>query len=78
MRRFIFALSAFILCAGVVSAQKYIVVDSEQIFRSVEAYNTALTTLDNLANQYQAKVDAAYAEVETMYNQYICLYLNTN
>lgn len=71
MRRFIFALSAFILCAGVVSAQKYIVVDSEQIFRSVEAYNTALTTLDNLANQYQAKVDAAYAEVETMYNQYI-------
>lgn len=71
MRRFIFALSAFILCAGVVSAQKYIVVDSEQIFRSVEAYNTALTTLDNLANQYQTKVDAAYAEVETMYNQYI-------
>lgn len=71
MRRFIFALSAFILCAGVVSAQKYIVVDSEQIFRSIEAYNTALTTLDNLANQYQAKVDAAYAEVETMYNQYI-------
>lgn len=71
MRRFIFALSAFILCAGVVSAQKYIVVDSEQIFRSIEAYNTALTTLDNLANQYQTKVDAAYAEVETMYNQYI-------
>lgn len=71
MRRFIFTLSTFILCAGVVSAQKYIVVDSEQIFRSIEAYNTALTTLDNLANQYQTKVDAAYAEVETMYNQYI-------
>lgn len=71
MKRFIIALSTLVLFAGVASAQKYIVVNSEQIFRSVDAYNTALSTLDSLASEYQTKVDAAYAEVESMYNQYV-------
>ena len=46
-------------------------VDSEKIFRSIADYNTAITTLDNLAKDYQAKVDAAYAEVESLYNSYM-------
>ena len=71
MKRFIFALTALVFSAGIASAQRYIVVDSEQIFRSVSDYNVAMTTLDNLAKEYQTKVDNAYAEIESMYNSYI-------
>lgn len=71
MKRLIIALAAVIISIGAVSAQKYIVVDSEKIFRSIADYNTAITTLDNLAKDYQAKVDAAYAEVESLYNSYM-------
>jgi outer membrane protein len=71
MKRLIIALAAVIISIGAVSAQKYIVVDSEKIFRSIADYNTAMTTLDNLAKDYQAKVDAAYAEVESLYNSYM-------
>lgn len=71
MRRAIIALTALVLSAGVASAQKYIVVDSEQIFRSVSEYNIAMTTLDKMAKDYQAKIDAAYAEIESAYNSYM-------
>ena len=71
MRRFIIALTALFMCIGVASAQRYIVVDSEKIFRSIAEYNTAMTTLDNLAKEYQAKVDATYAAVENLYNNYM-------
>ena len=71
MRRFIVALTALFMCIGVASAQRYIVVDSEKIFRSIDQYNTAMTTLDNLAKEYQAKVDATYAAVENLYNNYM-------
>lgn len=71
MKRFIFAVTALVLSAGIASAQKYIVVNSEKIFRSVEQYNSAMTTLDNLAKEYQTKVDAAFATVEQMYNNYM-------
>ena len=71
MKRLIIVLAAVIISIGAASAQKYIVVDSEKIFRSLSDYNTALTTLDNLAKEYQAKVDKAYAEVESLYNTYM-------
>ena len=71
MKRVIFALVALFMCGGVASAQKYIVVDSEQIFRSISDYNIAMTTLDNLAKEYQAKVDEAYKDIESLYNSYI-------
>ena len=71
MKRLIIVLAAVIISIGAASAQKYIIVDSEKIFRSLSDYNTALTTLDNLAKEYQAKVDKAYAEVESLYNTYM-------
>ena len=71
MKKLIIILAAVIISIGAASAQKYIVVDSEKIFRSLADYNTALSTLDNLAKEYQTKVDNAYAEVESLYNAYI-------
>ena len=37
---------AVLLSAGAVSAQNYIIVNSEKIFKSVDAYNNAIETLD--------------------------------
>ena len=45
--------------------------NSEKVFKSIDAYNTALSTLDKLAEQYQDLVDAKFAEVETLYNNYM-------
>lgn len=61
---------ATMLSAGIVSAQNYIIVNSEKIFKSIDAYNTAIDQLDSLAKQYQSQVDAKFEEVETLYNNY--------
>ena len=71
MRRIIATLALILACAGCAFAQKYIVVDSEKIFKSLDAYNNAMTTLDTLAKEYQSKVDAKYSEIETLYNNYM-------
>lgn len=69
MKRLIL-LAAALLTTGVISAQNYIIVNSEKIFKSVDAYNEAIESLDTLAKQYQSQVDARFAEVETLYNTY--------
>ena len=70
MKRLIL-IAAFILSARTLAAQNYIIVNSEKVFKSIDAYNTALSTLDKLAEQYQDLVDAKFAEVETLYNNYM-------
>ena len=70
MKRLIL-IAAFLLTAGALSAQNYIIVNSEKVFKSVEAYNTAISDLDSLAKQYQEQVDAKFEEVETLYNNYM-------
>lgn len=58
------------LTAGTLSAQNYIIVNSEKIFKSLDNYNQAITSLDELAKQYQSQVDAKYEEIEKLYNTY--------
>ena len=70
MKRLIL-IAAFVLSVGTLAAQNYIIVNSEKVFKSIDAYNTALSTLDKLAEQYQDMVDAKFAEVETLYNNYM-------
>ena len=55
----------------VASAQNYMVIDSERVFKSIAEYNSALTQIENLSKQYQAKVDEKFREVETLYNSYV-------
>ena len=54
-----------------VSAQNYMVVDSEKVFKSLSTYNNALEQIEQLSAQYQAKVDAKFQEVERLYNSYM-------
>ena len=70
MKRLIL-IAVFVLTTGTLAAQTYIIVNSEKVFKSIDAYNTALSTLDKLAEQYQDMVDAKFAEVETLYNNYM-------
>ena len=71
MRRFILTLTAIIGFAAAASAQNYAVVNSEKVFKSIEAYNDALKQLDTLAEQYQKQVDEKFEAVETLYNTYM-------
>lgn len=70
MKRLILVL-ALMLSFTAASAQNYAVVNSEKIFKSIEAYNDAISQLDNLAEQYQKQVDAKFEEVERLYNAYM-------
>ena len=71
MKKMIIALLAVIMTAGIASAQNYMVVDSEKVFKSIESYNKALEDIEKLATQYQKDVDAKFAEVESLYNNYM-------
>lgn len=71
MRRIIVALVAMMLSVVGVSAQNYMVVDSEKVFKSLSTYNKALEQIEQLSAQYQAKVDAKFQEVERLYNSYM-------
>ena len=63
----LFALAIF----GIASAQRYCVIDSEKIFKSLNEYNKALTSLDELGKAYQTEVDSKYKSIENLYNSYM-------
>ena len=71
MRRVILAIVAVLFTAGFASAQNYMVVDSEKVFKSLAEYNSALVQIDNLTKSYQEAVDAKFQEVENLYNNYM-------
>lgn len=71
MKRVILALMAVMMTAGICSAQNYMVIDSEKVFKSISEYNNTLESLEALAEEYQEKVDAKFAEVESLYNSYM-------
>ena len=70
MKRLLF-LAAFLLTTATLAAQNCIVVNSEKVFKSLDAYNTAIESLDKLAELYQKQVDDKFSEVETLYNNYM-------
>lgn len=71
MKRMIVALVAMVLSVAAVSAQNYMVIDSEKVFKSLSSYNNALEQIDQLASEYQTRVDAKFQEVERLYNSYM-------
>ena len=71
MRKSLFLMAIALLSVTFVSAQNYMVVNSEKVFKSLTSYNNALETLDDLAESYQNTVDQKFAAVEQMYNSYM-------
>ncbi|MBO5831804.1 MAG: OmpH family outer membrane protein [Alistipes sp.] len=71
MKRLLFVILAAMMTAGVATAQNYMVVDSEKVFKSLKEYTNALDQIETLSAEYQQQVDAKFAEVERLYNTYM-------
>ncbi len=70
MKKTIFTAAAMLLLSVGAWAQKTMVVDSEKVFKSIDGYNTAISQIEELSKTYQAKVDEAYDQLETMFDNY--------
>jgi outer membrane protein len=70
MKRGLLILAALVLSAGAAMAQNYMVVDSEKVFKSIDAYNRALAEVDADAQRYQKQVDDAFNQLEQAFNAY--------
>ena len=64
MKRLALILAFALSAAGFAAAQNIVTVNSEKIFKSIDAYNEALTQLDQMAQQYQKDVDEKFKAVE--------------
>ncbi len=71
MKRLILTFALLAASFGLASAQNYMVVNSETVFKSIPEYNSALERIETLADQYQQQVDDRFAAVETLYNNYM-------
>lgn len=71
MKRLVIFLVAIFASVTTLAAQNYMVVNSEQIFKSITAYNSALTELETLSTRYQTSVDAKFSAVEQLYSSYM-------
>ncbi|MFI3264941.1 MAG: OmpH family outer membrane protein [Rikenellaceae bacterium] len=71
MKRLLILFAAIFASLSSLEAQNYMVVNSEQVFKSITAYNSALTEIETLSQRYQTGVDAKFTAVEQMYNTYV-------
>lgn len=71
MKRVILTALFALATLGIASAQKYCIIDSEKVFKSLDEYNKAMTQLDELGKAYQTEVDNKYKSIETLYNNYM-------
>ncbi len=71
MKRIILTAMFALATLGIASAQKYCIIDSEKVFKSLDEYNKAMTQLDELGKAYQREVDNKYKSIESLYNNYM-------
>ena len=71
MKRLLLTVIVAIMACSVASAQKYFVIDSEKVFKSLDEYNKAIEQLNELGKGYQAEVDNRYKSIESLYNSYM-------
>lgn len=71
MKKLVLTALLTLAVAGAVSAQNYVIINSEKVFKSLAEYNQALETIDSLGKSYQADVDQRFAQVENLYNSYM-------
>lgn len=70
MKRLLFLLAAILISTVGVYAQKYAFVNTETIFKSIPEYTKTIQEIDQMAVDYQSKVDAEYTKIAEMYDRY--------
>lgn len=71
MKKLMILSAIFFFGATAAFAQKYMVVNTENIFKAIPEYTKAVEEIDKSAQQYQENIDAAYQKIEEMYNEYM-------
>ena len=70
MKKIILSLLIVLCGAGVISAQKFALVDMDYILRNVPAYEMANEQLNQVSQRWEKEVNAVSQEAETMYKNY--------
>lgn len=73
MKKFLLSAAALLLisagnCAA--QSQSFFVVNSETVFKSIDAYNTAVKEIENASTSYQKEIDNAFDQLESDYKAY--------
>lgn len=71
MKKFLIMAAVATFAAVTASAQSYMVVNTENIFKALPEYTKAVEEIDAAAKQYQSNIDDAYAQLEQMYETYM-------
>ncbi|MCW3806513.1 OmpH family outer membrane protein [Plebeiibacterium marinum] len=66
----LFLFSVMLAFGIIANAQKYAFVDTEYILKNIPAYEAANEQLNQTSLKWQKEIEAVYAEVETMYQNY--------
>lgn len=70
MKKIILSLLIVLCGAGVMSAQKFALVDMDYILRNVPAYEMANEQLNQVSQRWEKEVNQLSQEAETMYKNY--------
>ena len=70
MKKIILSLLLVLCGAGVISAQKFALVDMDYILRNVPAYEMANEQLNQVSQRWEKEVNQLAQEAETMYKNY--------
>lgn len=70
MKKIILSLMLVMCAAGMVSAQKFALIDMDYILRNVPAYEMANEQLNQVSQRWEKEVNQLSQEAETMYKNY--------
>jgi outer membrane protein len=70
MKRILITASFLFFAVTIISAQKFAYVDSQYILDNLPEYTEAQAQLDEVSAQWQKEIEAKFAEVDKMYQDY--------
>lgn len=70
MKKLVFSVMVLMLVTVMAGAQKFAYVDSQYILDNIPEYAEAQTQIDELSQQWQKEIEAKFAEVDKMYQDY--------
>lgn len=71
MKKVVLLLMMVAFGSTAVFSQNYIIVNTDTVFRSIDAFNKAVEEIDAYAQSQQNVIDEAYDLIEQMFNEYI-------
>ena len=70
MKKILISMMVLVLAVAAAQAQKFAYVDSQYILDNIPEYQEAQAQIDELSQQWQKEIEAKFAEVDKMYQDY--------